>query len=115
MKLFAIALLAVAAYGQAPKPETKEHKYLKAYIEGAKDRFMKKMEGTKSQDDLTRLLDELQRIQERGVKQLEMVDACTVVFHRTIDKRASDLTVREAALIKGCEDLDLYPLDMTKK
>jgi hypothetical protein len=45
--------------------------------------------------------------------QLESVDACTKVFRRTIDKKTSDLTVRESKSVKICQDLDLYPLDMS--
>jgi hypothetical protein len=40
---------------------------------------------------------------------LEHVDPCVTLYHATIDKKASDLTVRESELIAGCRGLDLYP------
>jgi hypothetical protein len=43
------------------------------------------------------------------VTQLEHVDSCVTIYHKTIDKRASDLTVRESEQVKACQSLDLYP------
>jgi hypothetical protein len=40
---------------------------------------------------------------------LGRVDPCVTLYHATIDKKASDLTVRESELIAGCRGLDLYP------
>ena len=42
-------------------------------------------------------------------ERLTHADDCSQVFHDTIDKKSSDLTVREADLIAGCKSLDLYP------
>jgi hypothetical protein len=51
----------------------------------------------------------------RQKNRLEHVDACTALYHRTIDKKTSDLTVRETTLVKDCTAMDLYPLDMTEQ
>jgi hypothetical protein len=40
---------------------------------------------------------------------LKQVDPCLAVYHATIDKKASDLTVRQSELITGCKGLGLYP------
>jgi hypothetical protein len=40
---------------------------------------------------------------------LEHVDECLASFHKTIDKKKSDLTVRESDSVKLCQDLELYP------
>lgn len=45
--------------------------------------------------------------------QLEHVDACTKTYRTTIDKKASELTVRETTSMKACQALRLYPLDMS--
>jgi hypothetical protein len=37
------------------------------------------------------------------------VDECLASFHKTIDKKKSDLTVRESDSVKLCQDLELYP------
>jgi hypothetical protein len=41
--------------------------------------------------------------------QLEHVDDCVKTYYGTIDKNISDLTVREAELVKSCQSLKLYP------
>lgn len=40
---------------------------------------------------------------------LGRVDPCVTLYRATIDKKTSDLTVRESELIAGCKGLDLYP------
>jgi hypothetical protein len=42
-------------------------------------------------------------------QQLQHVDECVAVYHRTIDKKNSDLTVRETEAVNGCKALQLYP------
>ena len=42
-------------------------------------------------------------------KRLQRTDECLGVFHETIDKKTTDLTVRENAAINGCKSLALYP------
>jgi hypothetical protein len=37
------------------------------------------------------------------------VDSCVATYHKTIDKKGSDLTVRESEQVKTCQSLDLYP------
>jgi hypothetical protein len=44
--------------------------------------------------------------------QLEKVDECRKVYRSTIDKKTSDLTVRESTVVKACQALNLYPLEM---
>jgi hypothetical protein len=41
--------------------------------------------------------------------QLKYVDSCLATYHKTIDKRSADLTVRESEQVKACQTLDLYP------
>lgn len=48
---------------------------------------------------------EIETLQAR----LEHADACAAVYRTTIDKRASDLTVRQADQVRMCKDLDQYP------
>jgi hypothetical protein len=120
MKLLAIALLSLATYGQqpqlqkaAPKPETKEHRYLAAHIIEIGQQYVKRMQQSSSQAQWSALLETWRAIQVRGYAQLDHVDACTALYHRTIDKRASDLTVQETTTVKECQDLDLYPFVMS--
>jgi hypothetical protein len=40
---------------------------------------------------------------------VQYVDSCVTVYHKTIDKKSSDLTVREIEQVKTCQALDLYP------
>jgi hypothetical protein len=47
--------------------------------------------------------------------QLAKVDECKKTYRTTIDKKTSDLTVREATAVKACQALALYPLDMSAK
>jgi ketopantoate reductase len=47
--------------------------------------------------------------------QLERVDECRKVYRSTIDKKMSDLTVRESTAVKACQALGLYPLEMPAK
>jgi hypothetical protein len=42
-------------------------------------------------------------------KQLKYVDSCIATYHKTIDKKNADLTVRESEQVKACQSLDLYP------
>jgi len=43
-------------------------------------------------------------------RQLEAARAaCKVIYKRTIDKKAQDLTIRETELVHACQGLDLYP------
>jgi hypothetical protein len=42
-------------------------------------------------------------------KKLDTVDLCVRVYHKTIDAKQADLTVREAADVTACRELDLYP------
>jgi len=42
-------------------------------------------------------------------KRLTYADDCARLFHDTIDKKSSDLIVRETDSIAGCKSLDLYP------
>jgi hypothetical protein len=51
------------------------------------------------------LSDELDTLQN----QLKNVDSCIATYHRTIDKKNADLTVRESEQVKACQSLDLYP------
>lgn len=44
--------------------------------------------------------------------QLAKVDECKKTYRTTIDKRTSDLTVRESTAVKACQALDLYPYKM---
>lgn len=44
-------------------------------------------------------------------ERLEYADDCMAVFRKTIDKKTSDLTVRENSQIKACMTMDLYPPD----
>ena len=39
----------------------------------------------------------------------ENADACTEIYHTTIDVKVSDLTVKQTELVKGCQSLDSYP------
>ena len=41
--------------------------------------------------------------------QLKYVDSCLAAYHKTIDKKNADLTVRESEQVKACQSLDLYP------
>lgn len=43
------------------------------------------------------------------IAQLAKVDECKKTYRTTIDKRTSDLTVRESTAVKACQALDLYP------
>ena len=49
--------------------------------------------------------DELDTLQN----QLKYVDSCIATYHKTIDKKNADLTVRESEQVKACQSLDLYP------
>jgi hypothetical protein len=49
--------------------------------------------------------DELDRLED----QLKIVDSCLATYHKTIDKKNADLTVRESEQVKACQSLDLYP------
>jgi hypothetical protein len=49
------------------------------------------------------------------IAQLAKVDECKKTYRTTIDKKTSDLTVREATAVKACQALDLYPLNMVQK
>jgi hypothetical protein len=42
-------------------------------------------------------------------KRLTSADDCSKLFRDTIDKKRSDLTVRETDSVAGCKLLDLYP------
>jgi hypothetical protein len=46
------------------------------------------------------------------IAQLARVDECKKTYRTTIDKRTSDLTVRESTAVKACRALDLYPYKM---
>ena len=41
-------------------------------------------------------------------KRLKYVDSCIATYHKTIDKKNADLTVRESEQVKACQSLDLY-------
>lgn len=117
-----------------PKPETKEHKFVKAQLaetqrlydqvdvmmtEPKKDTrgYSAEQLGayTKALQDTLQLYEHLIVEVARKKNQLEHVDDCTALFHRTIDKKTSDLTVRETTQLKECTAMDLYPLDMTEQ
>jgi hypothetical protein len=117
-----------------PKPETKEHKVIKAQLAETQrlydqvDAMMKEPKKDTSGYSAEQLRAHLKALKDslelyenlivevaRKKNQLEHVDACTALFHRTIDKKTSDLTVRETALVKECTAMDLYPLDMTEQ
>jgi hypothetical protein len=118
----------------APKPETKEHKFVKAQLADTQrlydqvDAMMKEPEQDtsgysveqlralgKTLQDRLELYENLIVEVARKKNQLERVDACTALFHRTIDKKTSDLTVRETTQVKECTAMGLYPLDMTEQ
>ena len=42
-------------------------------------------------------------------RQLEAVDKCVSLYRTTIDRKTSDLTVRQTELVNTCQLLDLYP------
>lgn len=44
--------------------------------------------------------------------QLPHVDECKKTYRTTIDKKTSDLTVRETTAVNACQALDLYPFKM---
>ena len=41
--------------------------------------------------------------------QLKHVDECVTVYHATIDRKQSDITVREGELVKACQGMNFYP------
>jgi acetolactate synthase regulatory subunit len=41
--------------------------------------------------------------------QLEHVDDCLKIYNGTIDKKTSDMTVRETGQVKACQSITLYP------
>lgn len=114
------------------RPETKEHKFVKAQLAETQRRYdqvdammkePKKDTTGYSSEQLQAEIDRGRRMIQlygdlivevaRQKSRLEHVDACTALFHRTIDKKTSDLTVRETTLVKDCTAMDLYPLDVT--
>lgn len=40
---------------------------------------------------------------------MDTADGCALLYRNTIDKKTSDLTTREADLIKGCKSIENYP------
>jgi hypothetical protein len=42
-------------------------------------------------------------------RRLKHADECTQLYSQTIDKKTSDLTVRETELVKACQSISLYP------
>jgi hypothetical protein len=42
-------------------------------------------------------------------QKLRVADPCVAVYRTTIDKKAGDITTREADGIKGCKNFDMYP------
>jgi hypothetical protein len=121
MKVFAVVIVAVFVQGQtipqpAPAtPETLEHQYVRAKAETVRlaaqqiDRRPGQLQAFS--EAMSKSLKDTARVNA----QLANVDDCTRLFHQTIDKKNSDLTVRETTQIKACTDLDLYPLDMKTK
>jgi hypothetical protein len=58
------------------------------------------------------VMDKMADILTTVTTMLNHVDDCTKTYHQTIDKKTSDLTIRETTAVKTCQALDLYPLDM---
>jgi hypothetical protein len=40
---------------------------------------------------------------------LQHADECAVIYKKTIDEKAADITTRESEQIKACQSVDLYP------
>jgi hypothetical protein len=50
-----------------------------------------------------------QEVVNKRKLQLEHVDECVGIYGATVDKKMSDLTVRETEQVKACKSLDVYP------
>jgi len=44
---------------------------------------------------------------------LDYVDQCGVLYTKTIDKRPSDLSIRDSDRVQACRGLNLYPPTIT--
>jgi hypothetical protein len=106
-------------------PETAEHKFLAAKLKQAESEFQKISPDTDCEQyargsdgkvqclkAVLAVLHEVVILKNALARQLEAVDSCTKLYRQTIDKKQSDLTVRESQAVKACTTLDLYPLDM---
>ncbi len=58
------------------------------------------------------IMDEIEAQEALVSAQLAKVDECKKTYRTTIDKKTSDLTVRESTAVKTCQALDLYPYKM---
>ena len=56
-----------------------------------------------------------QEVVNKRKLQLEHVDECVGIYGATVDKKMSDLTVRETEQVKACQSLDLYPPTKAKE
>jgi hypothetical protein len=103
--------------------ESAEHKFLVAklvkIVQAKVDAITAKIDCTdkakdgKDVDDCARiykpLMSEIDKEYDLINAQIEKVDECSKVYRSTIDKKQSDLTVRESQAVKACIVLDLYP------
>ena len=123
--LFALALLVFQQKKGAPPAESAEHKFLDAKHESIGLMLLEALKAETScvKGDTYEACHErfkpvMSKIDAEGdfvLAQLAKVDECKKTYRTTIDKKTSDLTVRESTAVKECQALDLYPLKMPSR
>jgi hypothetical protein len=114
--LFA-AIITECAWGQPPakpavhkRPESAEHKRAQLDSDNALLHESELWaERAKLGLDASDIIAEEDRLVAFHKLRLHFVDICVSIYHKTIDKKASDVTIRESELVKECQSLDLYP------
>ena len=61
------------------------------------------------EDSLVASIERYGKEKERLMTRMAHMDECAAVYRATIDKKTSDLTMRESQLVKACQAIDLYP------
>ena len=123
--LYFISVLLAFQQKQAPvRAETVEHKFVRLRLEEAKrqEKIIATDQCEKYNDDLHKkaqcLREGLEALKQNFIlqglltAQLDNVDDCTKLYRRTSNKKTSDVTVKENEDIKGCLQVELYPLNM---
>ena len=106
------------ASSKIEKPESPEHKYARERFEEA-DRRIKELSTLMNQGKVSiayvdRTSPKL--LNEMGVweKRMHGADTCKATYDATVDRKISDLTVRESTNVDFCKSIGSYPPESPK-
>lgn len=81
---------------------TKESRAVQAKPNAAEAQRRKKKQEEKEAEQKARL-------DEREAERAKIRDACALIYSKTVDKKISDLTVRETQQVQACQTAGMYP------